>query len=95
MRRAFRVAGVDGRARLAFSDCLGPCSEANVVFLYLEGRPIWLRRINTIEPFGNLLEWLRAAVDDSGRALPASLAGRAFAWTGGGEGPSPPIDDAG
>jgi hypothetical protein len=95
MRRAFRLAGLDGRARLAFSDCLGPCSEANVVFLYVEGRPIWLRRINAVEPFASLLDWLRAALDGGGQLLPPSLAERAFAWTGGGEGPSPPIDDAG
>ena len=95
MRRAFRLAALDGRARLAFSDCLGPCSEANVVFVYLEGRPIWLRRINTVEPFANLLQWLGAALDDGSCALPRSLAERAFAWTGGSEGPPPPIDDAG
>jgi len=66
-----------------------------VVFLYLEGRPIWLRRINAVEPFANLLDWLRGALDGDGRALPPSLDERAFAWTGGGEGPAPPIDDAG
>ena len=95
MRRAFRLARLDGRARLAFSDCLGPCSEANVVFLYLEGRPIWLRRINAVEPFASLLDWLRAALDGGGHALPPSLAERAFAWTGGSEGPPPPIDEPG
>ena len=66
-----------------------------MIFLYLEGRPIWLRRINAVEPFANLLDWLRGALDGDGRALPPSLAERAFAWTGGGEGPPPPIDDAG
>jgi len=93
MRRAFRRAGLDGRARLAFSECLGPCSEANVVFLYLEGRPVWLRRINSVEPFVMLLDWLGGVLDGGRRALPRLLAERAFAWTGGGEGPAPPIAD--
>lgn len=94
MRRAFRHAGLDGRVRLAFSDCLGPCSEANVVFVYREGRPLWLRRVNAVEPFAALLDWLRGALDGGPRALPPALAARAFAWTGGGDGPAPPIDDA-
>jgi cobaltochelatase CobN len=93
MRRAFRHAGLDGRARLAFSDCLGPCSEANVIFLYLGGRPVWLRRINEVGRFEVLLDWLRQQLDGGGPALPPPLAARAFAWTGGGEGPAPPIDD--
>ena len=35
--------------RLTFTDCLGPCSEANVVLLYLNGRPLWFRRMNAPE----------------------------------------------
>jgi cobaltochelatase CobN len=99
MRRAFRHAGLDGRARLAFSDCLGPCSEANVVFVYRYGAPLWLRRVNTIEPFAMLLDWLHQALPQPNRAaggvapLPPALAARTFAWTGGGEGPTPPIGD--
>ena len=93
MRRAFREAGVAGRLRLAFTDCLGPCSEANVVFLYLAGRPIWLRRVNELETFAALLAWARQALDGDARPLPAALAARSFAWTGGGEGPTPPIAD--
>jgi hypothetical protein len=93
MRRAFREAMVDGRLRLAFTDCLGPCSEANVIFVYLDGRPLWLRRINTIEPFRALLDWAREAAEGGPLALPAALARRAFAWTGGGPGPVPPVAD--
>ena len=66
LRRAFREAKLEGRARLAFSDCLGPCSEANVVFVYHDGRSV----------------------------LPEPRAARAFAWTGGGPGPEPPLPDA-
>jgi len=62
MRRTFRQAELEERVRLAFSDCLGPCSEAKVV-------------------------------DGGGRGLPPVLAERAFAWTGGGDGPEPPIDE--
>jgi cobaltochelatase CobN len=93
MRRAFRHAGLDGRARLAFSDCLGPCSEANVVFVYHDGRPLWLRRVNSIEPFAILLDWLREHVSGADIAMPPDLARRAFAWTGGGKGPVPPVAD--
>jgi hypothetical protein len=92
MRRAFRDSGVDGRLRLAFTDCLGPCSEANVVFLYLAGRPTWLRRVNDVDVFARILEWARGAADGCEPRLPAALAARAFAWTGGGEGPTPPVE---
>ena len=65
-----------------------------MVFLYVEGRPVWLRRINAVGPFAILLEWLRGVLDGGSRALPPTLAERAFAWTGGGEGPAPPVDAA-
>ena len=92
MRRAFRESGMQGRLRLAFTDCLGPCSEANVVFLYLAGRPIWLRRVNDVEAFRRVLEWAQSALDGGDGRLPAPLATRSFAWIGGGEGPTPPIE---
>ena len=80
--------------RLAFTDCLGPCSEANVVFVYLAGRSVWLRRVNSDETFATLLAWLRNALAGGGGDLPEPLAVRAFAWTGGGPGPEPPLPDA-
>jgi len=92
MRRALRDSGVDGRLRLAFTDCLGPCSEANVVFLYLASRPIWLRRVNDVGVFAHVLEWARAFLDGDAPQLPPPLAARSFTWTGGGDGPAPPID---
>jgi cobaltochelatase CobN len=91
MRRAFREARLDG-LRLAFTDCLGPCSEANVVFLYLRGRPLWLRRINTVDSFAALLEYAREAAAGGPVAPPPALARHAFAWTGGGPGPTPPVE---
>ena len=93
MRRAFREARVDGRLRLAFTDCLGPCSEANVIFLYAHGRPLWLRGINTVEQFETLLAYAREVAEGGPVALPAGLAPHAFAWTGGGPGPAPRIAD--
>lgn len=93
MRRAFREGGLSGRLRLAFTDCLGPCSEANVIFVYLGGRPVWLRRVNDIDAFTALLDWARNALDGADPPLPAALAARSFTWTGGGEGPEPPIGD--
>jgi (2Fe-2S) ferredoxin len=91
MRRAFRDSGVEGRLRLAFTDCLGPCSEANVVFLYLAGRPIWLRRVNDVDAFTHILDWAREALDGGDPRLPSALAARSFTWAGGGEGPPPPL----
>jgi cobaltochelatase CobN len=91
IRRAFREAHLDG-LRLAFTDCLGPCSEANVVFVYVHGRPFWLRRINTAEDFEALLAWAAGARADDHPALPPALEPRAFAWTGGGPGPVPPVE---
>jgi hypothetical protein len=88
MRRAFREARPEA-LRLAFTDCLGPCSEANVIFLYLHGRPFWLRRINTVEDFMEVLGWAAAA---SPAELPEGLQRHAFAWTGGGPGPVPPVE---
>ena len=94
MRRAFRRAGLDGAVRLAFSDCLGPCSEANVVLVYLDGRPTWLRRVNDGNVFTELLDHVRKALDDAGAPIPPALRARSFRWTGGGDGPDPPIADA-
>jgi cobaltochelatase CobN len=91
MRRAFRDSGLEGRLRLAFTDCLGPCSEANVVFLYLAGRPVWLRRVNDVGTFTEILDWARATLGGGDARLPPSLAARSFMWTGGGEGPPPPV----
>jgi len=92
MRRAFREAKLDG-LRLTFTDCLGPCSEANVIFLYSHGRPFWLRRINTVEQFETFLGWAAETASGGPTPLPLALAPHAFAWTGGGPGPLPPIAD--
>ena len=94
-RRAYKLSGLAGRVRLAFTDCLGPCSEANVVFLYLQGQPLWFGRINSPELFQSLLDYARGLVADPGCPLPASLGVRSFSWTGGGNGPEPPVPDAG
>jgi (2Fe-2S) ferredoxin len=91
-RRAFRRAGLDGRVRLVFTDCLGPCSEANVVFLYVHGRPLWLRRINSAEKIAAVLTCVAALAEGSADGVPAALAGWSFTWTGGGVGPTPPVD---
>jgi hypothetical protein len=93
IRRRMKSAALDGLARIAFTDCLGPCSEANVLFLFLDGRPIWLRRMNTESLYDAFFAWLRDALRDAATALPSVLAGRSFAWTGGGQGPLPPIPD--
>lgn len=92
LRRLFKASGLDGRVRLAFTDCLGPCSEANVIMLYLHGRPLWFRRINSPELLTALLDYGRAASDSESPPLPPELAERSFSWTGGGIGPAPPID---
>ena len=88
-RRVFDAAGLQGRVRFAFSECLGPCSEANVVFVYLRGEPLWFKRINTSDLFAALLAYVRAALEAPGAPLPEELAARSFSWTGGGLGPEP------
>jgi (2Fe-2S) ferredoxin len=93
LRRLYTTAGLDGRVRLAFTDCLGPCSESNVVFLYLHGRPLWFRRMNAPELLISLLDYTRAATEGRTPPLPTELAARTFSWTGGGTGPVPPIPD--
>ncbi len=90
-RRAYRASGVTGWVRLSFTDCLGPCSEANVVFLYIQGRPLWFRRMNSPELFVDLLTYARDALRDRDRPLPDALATRSFCWAGGGVGPEPPV----
>jgi cobaltochelatase CobN len=92
IRRRMKAAALDGQARVAFTDCLGPCSEANVVFLFLEGRPLWLRRMNTEALYDVFFAWLRRAlIDGVEKPLPSALAERSFSWTGGGDGPPPPV----
>lgn len=93
LRRLYKASGLDGRVRLAFTDCLGPCSEANVILLYLHGRPLWFRRMNASELVTALLDWSRAASHGDVPPLPPELSARSFAWTGGGVGPAPPIAD--
>lgn len=96
IRRRMKAAKLDGVARVAFTDCLGPCSEANVVFLFLDGRPLWLRRMNAEPLYDALFAWLREALTNgTAPTLPPALVERSFRWTGGGQGPAPPIDDAG
>jgi (2Fe-2S) ferredoxin len=90
-RRAFKASGLEGRVRLAFAECLGPCSEANVILLYLHGRPLWFRRMNSPDALAALMDYCRAALADGAPPLADPLATRSFSWTGGGIGPTPPI----
>jgi len=87
LRRSFGAAGLEGRVRLAFTECLGPCSEANVLFLYLHGRPLWFRRINSPELFAALLGFVRDAAGAPNTPVPPELLAHSFSWTGGGIGP--------
>ena len=91
-----KASALDGQARVAFTECLGPCSEANVVFLFLDERPVWLRRMNDEALYDALFAWLRETLGDHGvpPPLPSELAERSFAWTGGGDGPEPPVGQA-
>jgi len=89
-----KAARLDGLARVAFTDCLGPCSEANVLFVYLDGRPLWVRRMNVEPLYDALFAWLRDTLSNGLAAtLPELLRERSFTWTGGGQGPAPPILD--
>jgi (2Fe-2S) ferredoxin len=92
-RRLHKASGLQERLRLAFTDCLGPCSEANVMLLYLRGQPLWFRRMNTPTLLEALLAYARGVADGGAPSLPAELAARSFSWTGIGFGPEPPIAD--
>jgi hypothetical protein len=92
-RRAYRASNVIGSLRLSFTDCLGPRSEANVVFLDLRGRPLWFRRMNSPELFAELLAYAGDALHDHDVRLPESLAVRSFSCAGGGLGPEPPVEE--
>jgi hypothetical protein len=58
-----------------------------VVFLYLHGRPLWFKRINSLELFEAVLAYTRTAVEAPGAPLPDWLTAHSFSWTGGGVGP--------
>jgi hypothetical protein len=94
-RKAYEASGLSGRVRMAFTECLGPCSESNVIFLYLGGRPLWLRRVNSPELFARALRYADEASRNNASALPPELEPYSFSWTGGGIGPAPPISDGG
>src|SRR5207247_2275072 len=80
---------LSGALGMHFAEFLGPCSEANVVFVYLHQRALWFKRVNTLDLFEKLLAYVRTAVDAPGAPLPDELAARSFSWTGGGLGPAP------
>jgi cobaltochelatase CobN len=92
-RRLHKASDLAGRVRLAFTECLGPCSEANVVLLYVRGQPLWFRRMNAPELLEALLGYARAIADGDAPALPPALASRSFAGAGRGHGPAPPVAD--
>jgi len=94
VKLAMKRSGLEGQVRLAFTDCLGPCSEANVVFLYLHGQPLWFRRMNSRELFEELFRYVGDVARGKERSLPTALAERSFSWTGGGVGPAPPVESA-
>ena len=93
MRRIHKASGLAGQVRLSISDCLGPCSEANVVFVYMNGGALWFRRMNTPDLVAELLQYVGDAAADPARPLPSRLAQHSFTWAGGGEGPAPPVTD--
>ena len=64
------------------------------MLLYLRGRPLWFRRMNTPELVEALLAYAREVADGGAPALQSELASRSFSWTSGGRGPEPPIADA-
>jgi len=92
-RRLHKASGLADRLRLAFTDCLGPCSEANVMLLYLRGQSLWFRRMNAPDVLGALLACARGTAD--GDAPPPGRARLAIVLLDRvGLGPEPPIADA-
>ena len=54
-------------------------------------RPI-IPPVQDLETFETLLAWAAETAAGGPAALPASLTAHAFAWTGGGPGPHPPVE---
>jgi (2Fe-2S) ferredoxin len=92
-RRLFKASGLAGQVRLSITDCLGPCSEANVVFVYVNGQAFWFRRMNSPELFAELLRHVGDVLADPTSRLPSPLLAHSFSWAGGGTGPAPPVVD--
>jgi hypothetical protein len=68
--------------------------RSDVLFVYLDGTPLWLRRMNTEPLYDAFFTWLRDTLTNGAMArLPASLTARSFRWTGGRLGPDPPVAD--
>jgi hypothetical protein len=93
VRRIHKTSELVGQVTLSISDCRGPCSEANVVFVYMNGRARWFRRMNSPELVSELLRYIGDAMADLTRPLPPRLAQHSFAWAGGGVGREPPVAD--
>ncbi len=64
-----------------------------MVFLYLRGRPLWFRRMNSPALFAELLAYAGDALKDHDVRLPENLAVRSFSWAGEGVGPEPPVEE--
>jgi len=92
-RRLHKASGLADRLRLAFTDCLGPCSEANVVLSVQGSQLRWFRRMNSPDLFEALLRHARDALDVGAADLPPELAARSFSWAGAGVGPDPPVSE--
>ena len=55
--------GLGDALNLSFSSCLGPCSAANVVYLRLDGRSLWLGSLdNAPQSISSLLGYIEQAL---------------------------------
>ncbi|MEQ3550320.1 hypothetical protein WIS52_07545 [Pseudonocardia nematodicida] len=61
------AAGTDGHARLRTSECLGPCSDSDVVVVVpapdarrAGARPVWLRHVLDVATADTVGVWVRA-----------------------------------
>jgi hypothetical protein len=90
-RRADRASGVPGGVRLSSTEDLGPCREADVVFLPIRGCSPWWQRKESPERFVDRLPDASAPLRDRDWPLPTALAPRSFGEAGG-AGPTSPVE---
>lgn len=69
-----RAGAEAGGAKLAVTDCLGPCGQGNIVVVRADGDICWFRKMNGLDATEALADHVAAA--GSLRRLPAALAKR-------------------
>ncbi|RJQ76175.1 (2Fe-2S) ferredoxin domain-containing protein [Pseudonocardiaceae bacterium YIM PH 21723] len=52
-------------------DCLGPCSDGNVIVVKPQGvKPIWVARVLTDQVVADLIDWIRSGAAEPPASVP-------------------------